>query len=208
MHNKNCCGAHLVRQLREKAESELADKIDADLSPAQMKALLHELRVHQIELEMQNETLRQTQLALEEARDHYVALFEFAPVGYLSLTPAGVINEINRTGMTLLGAERKQVVEHRFAHFVVHEDRERWYLYLLDLIKHPDKKDCDLRILRAGGSSFYARLNGVGLKLTDDQLEVRITLTDISALPQMAREQVKHAAESPGDNRKTPQKIA
>src|SRR5471032_323745 len=119
MHNTPTYGPNWIRHLREKAEQALECEIDADIPPHQLKALLHELRVYRIEMEMQNEALRETQHALEEARDRYVDLFEFSPVGYLSLTPAGMINEINLTGTTLLGADRARVMNRRFAHFIV-----------------------------------------------------------------------------------------
>ena len=80
--------------------------------------LIHELEVHQIELEMQAEELRRAHIALEESRDKYLDLYEFAPIGYFTLTDKALIAEVNLTGATLLGAERKKLVNARFRKFV------------------------------------------------------------------------------------------
>ena len=77
--------------------------LEAQARPPSVDHLLHELRVHQVELEMQNEALRQAQVALEQSRDRYVDLYEFAPVGYLTLGRSGVVVEANITTATLLG---------------------------------------------------------------------------------------------------------
>jgi c-di-GMP-related signal transduction protein len=87
--------------LRAAAEVRLASSQTPEASDRPSEEILHELRVHQIELEMQNEALRQVQQALEESRDRFVDLYEFAPVGYLTLTAHGMISEINLTGVTL-----------------------------------------------------------------------------------------------------------
>ncbi|MEI6226457.1 MAG: PAS domain-containing protein, partial [Deltaproteobacteria bacterium] len=93
-------------------------------------ALVSQLQVHQIELEMQNEELRRAHLELEEARDRYVDLFEFAPVGYLTLDEAGQVNHANLTSATLLGVERKGLLGLPFAGFVDPSDADRWHLFL------------------------------------------------------------------------------
>ena len=147
--------------------------------------LLHELRVHQVELERQNAALRNAQLSLEEARDRYVDLFEFAPVGYLTLTRQGTIDEINLTATKLLGAERKQVLGRRFAHFVLPEDRDRWHVYLADVARHSDSRDCELHLLRGGKTRFHGRVNGIGVISSAGEVAVRITLTDISEQKRM-----------------------
>ena len=101
--------------LRANAETHLAHIPPMEASTHSVDELLHELHIHQIELEMQNEELRRAQIALEESRDRYMALYEFAPVGYLTLTGEGLIAEINLTGAKLLGVERKKLINHRFS---------------------------------------------------------------------------------------------
>ena len=83
--------------LRTAAEAQLAHAPEPKSKPYPTEKLLHELQVHQIELEMQNEQLRQAQIALEESRDRYVDLYEFAPVGYLTLAATGQTKEANLT---------------------------------------------------------------------------------------------------------------
>src|SRR5512144_2878337 len=79
--------------------------------------LLLELQVHQLELELQNQELRETQQALEVSRDRYADLYDFAPVGYLSLAGQGIIKESNLTAATLLGKPRLRLLEYPFACF-------------------------------------------------------------------------------------------
>src|SRR6187401_600366 len=81
--------------------------------------LVHELKVHQEELSAQNHQLIETQNALEESRDRYVDLYDFAPIGYMTINPGGMIREINLTGAALLGRERGHVVGLPFNSFVV-----------------------------------------------------------------------------------------
>ena len=95
--------------LRAAAEAQLARVHAPKQKPRPAGELLHELRVHQVELEMQNEQLRQSQLVLEQSRDRYVDFYDFAPVGYLTLNHAGMIDEINLTGAALLKVERKKL---------------------------------------------------------------------------------------------------
>ena len=86
--------------------------------------LVHELRVHQIELQMQNEELKNAQLALEVSRDKYLDLYDFAPVGFFTFTRGGRIAEVNLTGAALLGAERQELLNRGFGHFVALENLE------------------------------------------------------------------------------------
>ncbi|CAA7617951.1 Signal transduction histidine kinase [Candidatus Terasakiella magnetica] len=142
--------------------------------------LLHELRVHQAELEMQNDELRQTQLALEESRDRYVDLYEFAPVGYLILSNAGLITEINLTGAALLGTERTKVISRRFDGFVAVADHDRWHRQLVHALHHPGRHECELTLLRGDGSKFAGHLDCLQQGLEAAPV-LRIALADITA---------------------------
>ena len=93
-------------EIRKAAEAQLARTQRTQVAPRSPEELLYELQVHQVELEMQNEDLRKSHLALEELRDLYVDLFEFAPVCYIVLDIDALISEINLTGCNLFGVER------------------------------------------------------------------------------------------------------
>ncbi|MDD5390266.1 MAG: EAL domain-containing protein [Gallionellaceae bacterium] len=163
--------------LRAAAESRLTDAPEqAPNRPA--VELLHELQVHQIELEMQNETLRQAQVELEESRDRYVDLYDFAPVGYLTLTRAGLIEAINLTGAELLGVARKKLLGHRFVNRIAPEDRDRWQRQFMRVAQQGDRQNCDLALLRGDGSRFHAHLDC--LHLAGVAQQVRISLSDVS----------------------------
>lgn len=166
-------------QLRQQAEAQFTRAPNPELRSAD--ELLHELQIHQIELEMQNEQLRQTQLELEESRGRYLNLYDFAPIGYLSLSHEGLIDKINLTGAALLEVARNKLAHRRFDSFVVQEDRERWYRHFLDVLSHDTTLPCELELQRSNGLRFYARLDCLCLSQECKEAEVRIALTDISA---------------------------
>ena len=171
--------------LRAKAEAKLA-RVPPAAAPARpAEELLHELKVHQIELEMQNEELRRSQISREEFIEHYIDFYDFAPVGYISLTDQGHISEINLTGAALLGMERSKLPGQRLSHFVAPEDGDRWYRHFLDVLKHNTKLTCELTFRRGDGSSFAAHLDCLRLVKENKAPIVRIVLTDITERKQM-----------------------
>jgi diguanylate cyclase (GGDEF)-like protein/PAS domain S-box-containing protein len=170
-----------MKELRADAEAKLGLGAKTKESAGPTDDLLHELQVHQIELEMQNESLRQTQLALEESRDRYVDLYEFAPVGYLTLSGSGLIAEINLAGATLLGVERRLLIGRRFARFVAPADSKFWYGLLPGALQQFDRQTCELAMQRSDGSSFHARLDYMRSAGEQAAPSIRIALTDISA---------------------------
>ena len=140
--------------------------------------LVHDLEVHLIELEMQNEELRRTQLLLEETSRRYADLYEFAPVGYLTLSADTRIAEINLTAANLLGTERRQLLGRHFARFVAASDHDRWHLFFASAARQDDPRSIDLSLTRPDGSFFYARMDC--LRLDREGSVLRTTLTDMT----------------------------
>jgi diguanylate cyclase (GGDEF)-like protein/PAS domain S-box-containing protein len=155
--------------------------------------LLHELQVHQVELEMQNEELRRTQLALEESRDKYVDLYEFAPVGYFTVSAQAVIEGVNLTGATLMGIARQDLSHRRFERFVASQDLDRWRRHAVSVLQTGEKQGCDLLLKRADGSTFYAHLDSIRMQGPGEALAIRTAVADITERKQ-AEEELRIAA--------------
>jgi PAS domain S-box-containing protein len=168
-------------QLRAAAEANLAQRPPGlALGGDDAQRLLHELQVHQIELEMQNETLRQNQDELAAMRDRYVDLYDFAPVGYMTLTAVGMIEEVNVTAVKLVGAERKDLLQRRFTSLVIAEDQDRCKELLRGVTDHAEPRRIELTMQRRDGSVFQAQLDCATRKVGAGDTALRIALTDIS----------------------------
>ena len=116
IEGKSPHGSVSTSSLHDAAEKKLAmsPSVRPSMKGQTDEELIHELQVHQIELEMQAEELRGAQLALVESRDQYLDLFEFAPLGYLTLTDTALISRSNLTAAVLLGVERNKLINARF----------------------------------------------------------------------------------------------
>jgi len=139
--------------LRKRAEtrlkSDVVQSVD-DMSPDQARKLVHELRTHQIELELQNEELRRAQTDLALARDRYVHLYDFAPVGYFTLGKKGLITEANLTFTNMLGVERARAAGKRFSAFVDKDSQDVWYLCRQRATATGERQVCEIRMRRRG----------------------------------------------------------
>lgn len=185
-----------IANLRAEAEALLARAPAPDQPTRPAEELLHELRVHQIELEMQNEELRRAHAELEESRDRYLDLYAFAPVGYFTLTREGTVAESNLTGAMFLGVERKKLLDRRFDAYVVAEDRDRWHHQFLSMLKDEiGRRKFELRLKRSDGSVFYGRLDCLRVDGADAPPTIRITLGDIDDLKR-AEEQLRQLNEA------------
>ncbi len=160
--------------------------MNPSLRPAEK--LLHELQSHQIELEKQNEELRSAQTTLEESRDRFVDLYDFAPIGYITLNPAALIMEINLTGAAMLGEERKKLIRRSFARFVAAEDSDRWYRNFLGVALHGDNQGCEIALQRLDGCRLHVRLDCLRMVKEGKEPLVHIALSDISARKQAEEE--------------------
>lgn len=177
-----------------------AEKVVADISPPKRDAepgevLVHELLVHKIELEMQNEELRKAYVEMEEARDRYVDLYEFAPISYITLSREGLISKINLTGCILLGVDRYQLINHRFSHYVAAQDKDRWHRMFMGMMKHPsaEKQTFDLQMKRPNGTIYHVQLNCLNWEAGEKDNVLRMVMTDISKL-KLAETELKIAA--------------
>jgi PAS domain S-box-containing protein len=175
-------------QLRDEAETRLAQITPDRSSTRSAQEILHELHVHQIELEMQNDALRLAQIALEKSRDRYVDLYEFAPVSYITLTTSGQIADINLRGATLLGEDREKLHNRRFERFVLAEDQPKWRRYFCRALENGGQKVCELRMQRRNGAPFNGCLSSSLTNDSDGVPELRIALTDITAQTQAEEE--------------------
>jgi PAS domain S-box-containing protein len=176
--------------LRAEAEEQLFCAFPAVAPPRSAEELLHELQVHQVELQMQNEELRRAQNALEESRDRYLDLYDFAPIGYLTLNNNSVIDDINLTAAALLGMERNKLVHQRFAPLVTSEYSDFWHQHFMRAKLHDGKYSFELVLKRGEQSVFYARMDCMRL----DTL-VRVILTDISEQKRMEKEALERRTE-------------
>jgi len=150
--------SELRRRAELAAEKSLGVSDVSALSPQKVQQLIHELQVHQIELEVQNEELRRTQQELEASRDKYSDLYDFAPVGYLTLNEKGLILEANLTAVRLLGVERQGLTKMFFSRFVCQEFGDAYYLHLQQIFETRSKQTCEIELTKEDGSQFYAQL--------------------------------------------------
>ncbi len=157
--------------------------------PEDVAAIAHELRAHQIELEMQDEELRGAQLELDAQRQKYFELFDLAPVGYLTLNDKGVVGDANLTAAHLLGVERQMLIGQPLSAFLLTADRDAYYLHQRTLQKSREPQTCELRLQRVGGGAggdaepahFWARLESRPRRADDGEpLSSWVTFSDVS----------------------------
>jgi len=169
-------------ELRRQAEEQLKTISPGEGFPRsedEVKRLLHELQVHQIELEMQNAELRRTQGELEAARARYFDLYDLAPVGYCTLNEKGLILEANLTAATLLGVARRALVKRILTRFILKEDQTIYYRIRKLLLETEAPQACELRMVKKDGTLFWAHLEAITALDADGKAISRIGLSDV-----------------------------
>lgn len=174
--------------LRERAEAQLVSARVADENRStampDLHAALHELQVHTLELELQNEQLRDTQAELDALNARYVDLYERAPVGYCDLSADGLIVRANLTLGVLLGAERDALIGRRFNELLVKEDVDRYqrlHRQLIDRAVPMSPQNCEVRLRSADHRFVWMQLTLVWADDGEGRPSLRMTLTDIGA---------------------------
>jgi len=150
-----------AQEIRKRAEEKFLSNggaISETLSPEDKERLFHELQVHQIELEMQNEELRRYQEELETARSRYFDLYDLAPVGYLTISDNGLIVEANLAAANMLHASRGALLEQFFTRYISTDDQNSYYLLRKECYSSPQQHIREMRFVRTDGSPFWVRL--------------------------------------------------
>jgi PAS domain S-box-containing protein len=169
--------------LRVRAEKRLkkrGSRGNQALSPEGEQRVIHELQVHQIELEMMNEELKESSRIAEEAQVKYQALFDFAPVGYLSLGKAGMILELNLTGSLILGMPRAHIVGRRFQSFLTRESIPVFNAFAKKVLGSADKQTCELGISSNGGEGRFFRIEGIASAGENGEAQIQAAMIDIT----------------------------
>ncbi len=152
---------------------------------ADTQRLLHELEVHQIELEMQNAELQHARVEMEAALVRYTELYDFAPVGYFSVDQQGVIQEVNLTGASMLGVARSGILQRRLQSFVAPSSRPVVDTFLATVFAQSGKQSCEALLKTAAGADFWADLQASSAAwLKGERKWCRLTVSDIAALKQ------------------------
>ncbi len=175
-------------ELRDLAEKITAKKNDCadQIDTSDLSSLLHEFKVYQAELEIQNEELRRTQTELILSRDRFEALFQEAPAGYVVLSKDSLVLEANHTASKMLQMDRSKLLNRPFSSYIIPEDRGMFLARFRALYKNPMGKSVEVRMNRSDESLFHARMEGTFIPILHDTAEDRpvnqfcLLITDIT----------------------------
>jgi len=167
-------------ELRRRAEKRLKESKKKVVRPETEKdlmRLIQELRIHQFELEIQNEELQQTRNEVEELLAQYTDLYDFAPVGYFTLDIGGTIRQMNLTGARLLGLERSRLVNRRFGIFVSDDSRPAFNAFLKKVFERQTKETCEAMLPKAGNHQLYVQIEA---RVSEDGQECLAAMVDLT----------------------------
>ena len=175
-----------LKLLRRRAEDNpkmravLPAQLVNEMTPDDAQLLFHELRVHQVELELQNEELRRAQLELELARQRYFDLYDLAPVGYCSVTEQGLIIEANLTAAALLGVSRQELVNRSLTRFMAPNHRQVYRECCRQLLSGGEAQSCELQVSRVVGGTVWLSLAVNMTKDATDTTLLRVMFKDVT----------------------------
>jgi PAS domain S-box-containing protein len=146
----------------------------------QVQRLLREIELHHVELERQNEELRAAQRHLEAYRDRYIDLYDFAPLGYVTLDEDGFVQEINLAGAKLLDTDREELTGYAFAEYVAKESREAFLQHVAQCVGQRSEVTTELHLITRGGLSITAQLHSIPVAGPMDDTLCKTAITDIT----------------------------
>jgi PAS domain S-box-containing protein len=150
-------------------------------STEDVQSLVHELEVHQTELEMQNEELRRAQIKLEESHNRYSNLYDFAPVGYFSFDKNGLIIGVNLTGAHKLGVERSFLIKKPFSLYIMSDSKDVFYSHLRKVFNTENPQTCELKLVDKNGIQFDAQLESLLVKDSENKFGLcQTAISDIT----------------------------
>lgn len=170
--------------LRQRAEAflDIHPERVKELSTEDVTKLVEDLHIHQIELEIQNEELRLAHQELEASRHLYADLYDFAPLGYVTVSEKGIVLEANLSFTSMVGIERSKLVGIPFSRFIHKDDQDAYYFYLKQLLETNTKETCKLRLITKDRTPLYVQLESVKMKGgKEDTGKLLIAITDIDA---------------------------
>jgi PAS domain S-box-containing protein len=171
----------LLTELRKRASDRADSEAGLSEAPAseQTRVLLEELRIHQIELEMQNDELRRVQADLEISRARYFDLYNLAPAGYVTVSPEGSILEANLRAATLFATPRTVLLRRKFTRYITVDSQDKFHLTRTLLFETGQPQTCELKMIQPAGPFFWARLELILAHEGEAQV-YRIVIFDIT----------------------------
>jgi PAS domain-containing protein len=174
---RNFTDDQMLRRNAEELLKKKQDKMDKLVVETDAIKLLHELQVHQIELEMQNEELIHANETAETALKKYTMLYDFAPMGYFTLDPDGNIYELNFTGAEMLGDKRFSLVNTNFKLFISEDSRTVFDKFFSKVYSKNGKESCEVKLGFNGNPLCTVYMEGV---VTGDDRNCLLSVVDIS----------------------------
>ena len=172
-----------LRQLAEeivRKKAALPPENSKAIPPEEIQKLLHELRVHQIELEMQNDELRQAMIELDDSRARYFDLYDLAPVGYFTISEKGLILEANLTAATMLGVTIVDLVKQPIYRLILKEDQDIYYLHRKRLLETGVPQTWELRLIKKDGTSLWVRMEATTVQNANGASVYRVVMSNIA----------------------------
>jgi PAS domain S-box-containing protein len=185
---------HAKARLRER-QGHQRPKLGVPKAEADPRRLLHELQIHQVELEMQNAELQDARDRMEVLLEKYTDLFDFAPVGYFSVDEQGRILEANLMGAALLGVERSLLINLRLPRFVEPTSQPIFRAFLERVFAGTGKQACEATLLKEDATPFWAAFHGISATAVSGPAKwCRVAVSDITSLKQAEEAQARMEA--------------